>query len=107
MGYTDISDLPAEWMSAELSGSMAKFPRARAARFWTVSRATFLLKISTKAVTFLFKIKFHSLWFFRATINFHIKMKMTTYRQYLFHQVYEPTVEDILNVISLNERFKE
>lgn len=26
---------------------MAKFPKARAARFWTVSRATFLFRIST------------------------------------------------------------
>lgn len=44
----DISDSPAEWMRAEPSGSMAKFPKARAARFWTVSRATFLFRISTK-----------------------------------------------------------
>lgn len=26
---------------------MARFPKARAARFWTVSRATFLFRIST------------------------------------------------------------
>lgn len=43
-----ISDIPAEWMRAELSGSMAKFPKARAALFWTVSMATFLFKMSTE-----------------------------------------------------------
>ena len=47
--HIDVSDSPAEWMSAELSGSMAKFPRARAARFWTVSIATFLFRIPTEA----------------------------------------------------------
>lgn len=28
---------PAEWMSLQLSASMAKFPRARAVRFWMLS----------------------------------------------------------------------
>lgn len=41
------SDIPAEWMSAELSGSMAKFPKARAALFRTVSSDTFFLRMST------------------------------------------------------------
>lgn len=36
-------------MSAEPSASMARFPRALAVRFRTVSRATFLFKISTEA----------------------------------------------------------
>lgn len=29
----DITNLPVEWMSAELSGSIAKFPKALDARF--------------------------------------------------------------------------
>lgn len=43
-----LSDGPAEWMRAEFSGSMAKFPKALAALFWTVSKATFLLRMSTE-----------------------------------------------------------
>lgn len=58
--HTDISDLPAEWMSAEPSGSMAKFPKARAARFWTVSSATFLFRITTTGVKDV-KLKRHLL----------------------------------------------
>lgn len=45
--HSSRSDIPAEWMSPELSGSMAKFPKARAARFKTVSSATFFFRMST------------------------------------------------------------
>ena len=37
-------------MRAEFWGSMARFPRARAARFCTVSVVTFLFKMSTEMV---------------------------------------------------------
>ena len=36
-GSTLKAHSPAEWMSPQLSGSMAKFPRARAVRFWMLS----------------------------------------------------------------------
>lgn len=52
-------EIPAEWMSADPSGSMAKFPKARAARFCTVSRATFLFRISTTTVKNIFKTPHH------------------------------------------------
>lgn len=49
-----IPELPAEWMSAEPSASMAKFPKALAVRFRTVSSATFLFKISTVSQDYFF-----------------------------------------------------
>jgi hypothetical protein len=44
---------PAEWMSLQLSGSMAKFPRARAVRFWMLSVFTHWRMVTARTVCLL------------------------------------------------------
>lgn len=76
-------------MSADPSASMARFPSALAVRFRTVSRATFLFKISTEAFKGFFVCYFYN---FEYNCEFSA-LKTTTYQVYLFHPFCKPKMK--------------